>query len=148
MTVIVYKDRILATDTAVFAGDTIVGYGPKIQRSYDYVWASCGSVAEVQLFDRWALRNFLEEERPAKSDNFGAIIVNRVGNIYRCAEPFILYDVTKYQTPHVDGAAGEYIHGLLDMGASAILAVEMAIKRCNWAGGIVSAFDCATWNFI
>jgi hypothetical protein len=149
MTVIAYKDGILVTDTATFGDEMIVGYARKIYVDEYFVWAACGSLPEVAAFRKWATESFADNLRPPKSDNFGAVVVYRDGRIFKVGETFILYDVTQYKAPVVDGAAREFMLGV--MWASfrgAPEAVEAAIERSVWAGGTTDIFDCREWKFL
>jgi hypothetical protein len=163
MTVIAYKDGILATDTAVFGYDLIVGYRRKICVEKDFVFAACGSVLEVAAFRRWATESFTDNLRPPKSDNFGAVVIyrdyadeklrsssefSRAGRVFKVGETFILYDVTHYHMPVVDGSACEFMLGVMYCGGTARMAVELAIKHSPWAGGQAEAFDTRIWEMV
>jgi hypothetical protein len=147
MTVIAFKNGVLATDTATFQNDIIVGYYPKIQANARFCWAACGLLPEVAAFAEWALSGFNTGTRPTKSESFGAVVVYRNGPVYKCGETFVLYDVTHYKAPIVDGAASEYMLGIMHGGSSAIDAVNAAIKHSVWAGGECHAFNTNIWDF-
>ncbi len=148
MTVIAFKEGIFAADTATFMSGIIVGHQNKIRVNDEFCWSACGAVPEVAAFEEWAGVAFGDFRRPAKSENFGAVIIYRDGRVFKCGETMALYDVSQYGTPVVDGAECGFLMGVMAQGGSAINAVHLAIKQCVWAGGTCTAFDTRTWEWV
>lgn len=145
VTTVVYFDGVLAADRLCAAGSRREGMVRKIakRKSDGALIGGCGSVSIVSEYIDW----FLKGER-GKSPSLGEddkhdaeMIVVRPGRkVY-------LYDRTgKYQLKAKAIAMGsgcEYAYGALEMGAGAIEAVKIAIRRDAYSGGGVNAYAMA-----
>jgi len=150
MTVIAYKDGILAADTAAWQDDVIVEHPNKVKTNDCYSWACCGAASQIAKFDEWASHYFNIESphRPTKDDDFGAIIVGRDRRVWRCSNSFVLYEVTTHADFFAEGSSCQFLTGAMLAGASALGAVMAAIKYCAWAGGKCTAINTDTGEYL
>lgn len=151
MTVVAYRDGVLAADTAAWQGDVIVEHPNKVKTNARYSWACCGAASQIAKFDRWANDYFCMDSlhRPTKDDDdFGAIIVHRDRRVWRCSNSFVLYEVTAHADFFVEGSSCQFMTGAMLAGASALGAVKAAIKYCAWAGGKCTAVNTDTGEYL
>lgn len=143
MTVIVYRDGVLAADTGAFMGNIIVGNVHKLHRTPRGVLVACaGNVPDVYRFRKWADRGFLDSERPEKTQDFGALTVAPDGEITKYTAEFHPYPVA---SPYaVEGCAEEFLWALLLVGKTAAQCVRMAIEHNCYAAGRVETMELNT----
>jgi hypothetical protein len=144
VTVIVYRDGVMAADTGEFMGGLIAGTGcEKVVRLPDGGLLACaGRKSDIWRFRDWAMDGFRPADRPAPFENFGALVVGPDGKITK-------YDERSYPYPleaewAMEGCEEEFLTGLLVMGATATQAVTIAIERCAYAAGKVFAMRLET----
>lgn len=135
MTVIVYRDGVIAADTAVWLGQVITSYTKKIRRLSDgRLFAAAGGAGTIAACFAW-LND--EGERPdaEKDGRFGALVLG--------SDDLWLYN-HRFQSSReslegfsIVGAHHELLLGALAMGAPAEVAVRIAIKYGDSAGGEV-----------
>ena len=140
MTVIIYRDGIMAADSGGFIGDVCVSrQEKKIFRAQCGALIGCtGSTDEIDsfvaMFDRGeSLSDFKSR------DGFGACIVYRSGQILRCGvsdDKFWQHDQTYLGWAAV-GAHPEFVLALILTGKSAVEVVEAACEHCAWVSGPV-----------
>lgn len=135
MTVICYRDGIMAADSATWVGDFIVhDDAQKIIRTPAGQLVACaGPLPTIQAFYAWAMDGFKTAKKPDKCDNFGAVIVNADGVIQRCGEDMQRYEIMGDWVS--EGAHSSFMDALLIAGHDAIEVVELAIRHCAYAGG-------------
>jgi len=147
MTVIVYRDGILAADTGVWWDTIVVAQHDKIKTSGDWMWACAGSSEVIQAFDNWVLDGMPADSIPQKKGdgNFGAMMISRGGKKWLFGDNISGYDVTN-QIPdwQVEGSHHETARTLLELGYSAVEAVEWMIACRPYASGQVTAYDTRT----
>lgn len=138
MTIICYRDGVMACDSAFWAGgSTIVGHGQKIFRLPQGGLIGCsGDSGMFEWFPEWINRGAPLTERETPSDSgFGAVLVKPDGTIVwynaRCLPMTIRADF------YACGAAETFATGALAAGATAEEAVRLAIKYTDGAGGEV-----------
>lgn len=136
MTVIAYKDGILATDTLMVNNER-KGYTQKLFRHNWEAIAVCGDFARSLEMLEWYKAGADPATFPAKRDpnDFGRLIV-ACGKGVRTYEsgpqpiwhhqPFVAY-----------GTGGDFAMGAMQVGASAIEACRAAIEWCASCGGEV-----------
>lgn len=137
MTVIVYRDGVLAADTATFMGQTVHHFGEKI-RNYGPDWVvAAGEYAAIEAFHSWFAAGWPDHDKPEVGDeegSFGALVLHSDGVVSH-------FDYKLRRTERsgwaVEGAHCDYVLALLHRGATAREAVEMAIQHCAYAGGDV-----------
>jgi hypothetical protein len=140
MTVIVYRDGVMAADTADWIGNIAYTFDVEkvIRLSDGSLLGAAGDAGDIQAFHRWASEGFLPVEPKDKAqDAFSAMIVRPDGTIWS-------YDKTwrperVFGDWYGCGAHVEFINGLMVAGIDAIGAVELAIKHCAFAAGRVYA---------
>lgn len=136
MTVICYRDGIMAADTAIWQADIFVAETMKIIRTAAGELVACaGEKPDIEAFENWSRTGFASDLRPRETEDFGAIVVRRDGRISRFDCNMRGYDDTNFWA--VEGCHAEFMSALMLAGYSAEAAVEMAIKHCAFAGGEV-----------
>jgi hypothetical protein len=137
MTVIVYRDGVMAADTGGFMGELLVSTTERkiIRTPAGHLVGCAGSLPDIMRFHEWAMDGFRPGDRPQGLDNFGALTVSPEGVITK-------YNAACHPYPNamewgIEGCAEEFLMGALVSGKSAAEAVELAIRYCVWAGGKV-----------
>lgn len=137
MTVIAYRDGVLAADTAIWQGNLLVGHRHKIRRLKDgRLYAASGFKPDCDEF--FAYLNGKQPEPPKPLDNrdyFDAIVVAPEQR-WKADGKFRLYDVSGDSFVTV-GAHCDFLIGAMAAGASAEEAVRLAIRHGDSAGGDV-----------
>lgn len=145
MTVIAYKDGVIAADTLVSGGSTVFGETTKIFKSREgHIVGCAGLTAAYPLAKRWvdkgcdmsAIPNFAEHlGGDASSDGCSVALivvepegqvlsVDCYGNAFPVRGPFF-----------AEGSGAQFALGAMAVGANAIQAVQAAISRSNTCGG-------------
>lgn len=143
MTIIVYRDGVLAADSGAFRAGTKRAYNNKIARGPDgtlygvtgnadngtayLTWVREGCVGEAPLIRR------LDEK---ESDSAIEVLRVRPGHDPECITGYGFY-VWECAPYAVCGAAHEVAFGALHAGATAVQAVEACIAHSQWALGPV-----------
>lgn len=139
MTVIVFRDGVMAADSAVWQGDIIAGYRRKIRRLPDgSLFASCGRQSHGDACFQWLSEHAGDPDKRPPADEekmFGALIITTSGvmKIEHDMRVFAAIPAPYY----VEGAHLEFLHGALTMGATAEEAVRLAIQFGDSAAGEV-----------
>lgn len=144
MTVICYKDGIIAADSAIWRGDDLSGYIDKIGSlkvsGGTALFGACGDMSEIQHFLEWC-RNGRQGDLFAdkKERDFSGIYIEPTGAIVQyehdggiCRFPSGTFTAV--------GSGHRMAFGAMAAGASAIKAVQIAIKRHAYCGGPVRSF--------
>lgn len=144
MTTLVYRDGILAADSKITYGATIMpGGAKKIHKLPDgALYGFVGSLESGELMRRWLLDR--EQRFPGiKTDNFEGLIVSiEDGMLF-----FEDRDWVKIKLPYVAmGSGKEHAYGALQVGASAIQAVKAAMKLDAGSGGRVRSLELEGWE--
>ena len=138
MTIIAFRDGMLAADTKSSAGHITRGYMKKIGRTKDgHLWGFVGTADFHEVCSEWV------EKREGKAPN-----------IMEQGENSILILITPdhrvrewnghgwYETDKCDfyawGSAGSLALGAMAMGADAATACEVAIRFDNYCGGDIT----------
>lgn len=138
MTVIVYRDGVMAADTAVWCDQVIVGYVRKVWRLPDgSLFGASGRMCDVVALRWWLSEGGIPDRRPpsAERGTFSALLVAPGGGIKRIEWDMRPYDLEPGY--HTCGAHIEFLHGALAAGASAEEAVHLAIQYGDSAAGKV-----------
>ena len=144
MTVIAYKDGILAADTASWHGNLKTGTAHKIYlinssdpRLDGAVAAFAGWSPQVQRAIGWLSAGCQEGEmEPADQGDLQGIVVTRERVLYSLPHNFQLHQLDRQDMAAI-GAHPEFLWGAMLAGASAEEAVRLAIQHCASAGGEV-----------
>lgn len=140
MTTIAYKDGIVAYDSLVTAGGTVIYDDFDKKRERDGVlFFGAGSTADIELL----ISAYFGE--PPGCDLDARAIAVREGKLSllvfesgRVFESEVLPD-----RPYAIGSGQDHALTALDMGASALQAVEMAVKRDTGTGGKIRTYTVA-----
>lgn len=146
MTVICYRNGVMAADTGGFTGNVLTSeIENKIRRHGDFLAGCAGPVPEVEHFHAWArcmhstwpLDSWLTDVAPmdCEPEMFGALVVSRLGCITRFNHKGRPYD--NRQSWGIEGCGDEFMCALMLAGFDAEAAVRLAIKHYAWAGGDV-----------
>ena len=135
MTIICYRDGVMAADSA--AGQYSIRLAASVQKILKTpggeLVASCGPSTDGQAFRRWVLAGRDEMKKPDLSSNFCGLLVEADGVV---KEYDGRMDWAEMTAPFfVLGSGAETAFGAMAFGASAIEAVEIAIKYCEGCGG-------------
>lgn len=142
MTTITFRDGILAADTLMTSNGTVMGESQKIFVNDKFAVAHSG--------DAETSRYFLDYLTTGKEHKFEE-------------NNFVFYDFEKKQICcndkgkrnflindkfTADGSGYEMALGIMEMGATAIEAVEVTMRRDVSTGGRVIAYDCINRKWI
>jgi 20S proteasome alpha/beta subunit len=133
MTTIAYRKGVLAADTQMIQGTSIIGYITKIVRRDDgALCGAAGDLAWAQAFHRWFLAG--EEGDPPAFDDDGC-----KGLVIRRRKPIEVFEscgAFEFKPPYVSiGSGKEFALGAMHAGASAIEAVKAAMAFDPSTGG-------------
>lgn len=143
MTVIAYRDGVMAADTASFQSDFVVSTnGKKIRRHGEILVGCAGFVGDIEAFHTWVARGLPEKKRPTGFKDFAAIVVRPDGVALKCDESLSLYPASGQWC--VCGAHIDFMIGAFAMGATAEQAVRLAIAYGIYAGGGVQVERVST----
>lgn len=140
MTTIAYRDGVIAYDSRVTAGPTIVDDNRSkrvSRRGVEYFM--CGCVSDQEYLIRW-----YQGEKPETPDNVeaSAIIVSD-GVVYMAGyvkdDGFFLCPLRQDNVAAM-GSGEDHALTAMDMGADAKTAVKMAAKRDTQTGGRIRTF--------
>lgn len=136
MTAIAYRDGIMAADSLANADGAVHGYTIKIVRAPSGALAGvAGEAGATARFRRlFAAGEFAIDEEIDADEDFGALIVEPEGTVYRRGLKHFFSIVAPF---HVLGSAEEILIGAMSMGATADEAVRIAIKYHGQCGGDV-----------
>jgi|SRR5579884_365978 hypothetical protein len=135
MTVIAYRDGIMAADSACWDGNVIYSVArKKIVRLKDgSLFAGTGSTSVIEAARAWLNG---EADRPAavSENDFSALIVRPNGAVFGIEHNMLLFE----QPPAPYHYLGpDFVAGALAAGASAAEAVRLTIQGTNLAAGEV-----------
>lgn len=133
MTVIAYKDGIMAADGSEWQGNVLTRSNVrKIHRGpCGELFACSGEISHVARFREWVLGG-RRDDMPSVNDDFQALLVEPDGT----ALEFNAGGSAELSTDHaVAGAHAEFMHGAFIAGASAADVIRLAIERCSYAAG-------------
>lgn len=143
MTVVVYRDGVMAADTAGWCGSVMTAEDQiKVRRSGDVLIGCSGLCPQIELFHEWFSLGANVNSKPFCNDeegSFGALVVLADASLWRYD-----YQLRRYPAGGswgVEGAHEEFCYALLIAGKSAVEVVGLAIKYCAWAGGRVLALE-------
>jgi hypothetical protein len=141
LTVIAYKNGIMAADTWITAGGTMVGETVKIKKNKNGLWGAAGDLSDMVKFLLWADNPEIDAFNLMHFGNFAGIHVDCNGMVY-------YYDdkssgisapvVVKYAA---EGSGRDHALGAMEMGASAIEAVKVCAKLDVSIGGWVDSIS-------
>lgn len=141
MTVIVYRDGIIAADTWVTAGDMVVGEVSKIISNKHGLWGASGHLTDMGKFHEWADSDELCPDIFEKMgfDDFFGMYIDNEGMIFyfdHLSKGIPTPVIAKYAAV---GSAQHVAAGALEVGASAIEAVKAVARVVPDIGGHVES---------
>jgi hypothetical protein len=136
MTVIACRDGVVASDSAIWHGETTVGYTQKLHRLDDgSIFAAAGTFALILCVRDWINAGRPADTKPAvrPDDELDALILRQGGRM-ECWSTYLApwQSMAEYEAC---GAHSDFLYGAMAAGASAEDAVRLAIQRCSHAGG-------------
>lgn len=139
MTIIAYRDGVMAADSAIWSGGSIIaGHMRKIVRHPDGSLAAATGEASLLA---WFLERIETGEilqSPPKDETqegFNGLLVRPNGDVYRCGVNMLLYPINgPWQAV---GGPTAFLSGALAAGATAEEAVHLALKFTDGGGGDV-----------
>ena len=142
MTVIVYKDGVLAGDRMCCTpSDVIAGYRTKIFQHGNILAGSAGSSHDAIEFQKWVCEDYPDGPKPEiHDDHFEALIIDN-GKIFRCNNKLRL--VALDGECDAIGGGDEVAIGAMAMGASAQRAAEIACQFILGCGGGIDVLRLA-----
>lgn len=144
MTIIAYKDGILAADSvSVRGGMRAPIMQPKLIRAPDgTITGSAGSGPALHEFRQWVIAGMNFTNLPAgwdknSADDLDALILKPDGSLWRMDQKYRLYPLPRNSTCIGDNDAAVFAEGAMAAGMSAPDAVRLAIEHCVYIGGPV-----------
>ena len=138
MTVIAYKDGLMAADTQSWHIGIRHAEAVKIVRLPDgSLFGAAGWQPEIERAQNWLANGADPTIRPAKAEeaDLEGILLKPDGSVWTVAHTFDVYRTNA--TTDAVGSQKEFLYGAMAAGASAEEAVRLAIKCCGNAGGDV-----------
>lgn len=133
MTIIAYKDGILASDSQLEANRVITSTGRKIRKTKDgWLAAGNGQYSCINAFLVWAEDRVAEELISLDFDNFQGLIINPKGRMFCYDDEFPYENISPF---YAGGIGSEIATGAFAMGATAKEAVKAAIDYHTGCGG-------------
>lgn len=139
MTTVAYRDGVIASDSQVSSGDTIVGFTPKCGIINGVLYGFSGAMALGQAFEAW-LRRGMNGDPPAMEKSGlaakglvvhdGIILSWESGGWDRLHAPY-----------YAIGSGRDHALAAMAVGACAVKAVEAACKHDVWSGGPIYRFQ-------
>ena len=141
VTIIVYKEGVMAADTGAFRGPFLTStFVHKVRRTPMGALIGCsGEAQNITKFHDWAMEGFPELPRPEMTGDdtsFGAIVVEASGRILEIDRDLTITDCTFEGFAH-EGEGFEFAFALHTLGLSAEQIIAHSIKHCVWAAGEV-----------
>lgn len=142
MTVIAYRDGIMAADTGSVMGNVWQAFSAKKVRRWadGSLAAASGCVPHIEAFHGWGALGCPPDALPfvdADDGAFGALVVRKSGEIIHYDHKLRSYPACNEWA--IEGSHEEFLSPLMLTGMSAPDAIGLAIKHCVWAAGVVFA---------
>ncbi len=140
MTTITYKDGVVAFDTLVTQGHTIIGHDHHKARlftfdSHSIIVGAAGVAGTCEKCFNWARTNFSSEHKPQEEalENLDGFIVDNKGRKFLINGNFAPFEISTDILAL--GSGSDIALGAMLNGASAIEAVKLAAKYNIGTGG-------------
>lgn len=140
LTVIVYKDGLMAADRSCSMDGKHLYETCKIVRGRNTIGAASGSVIAVKCFNEWVEHDMSISLSCADNDGFFGIAFDKDNVFLVTKDGFVS---VPSDCAHATGAGQEIALGAMDMGASADVAALVAARRmgCDYLGIDVCSLD-------
>ena len=141
MTVICYRDGILAADRLITDGYSVrAGRESKIFKRNSAFYGFSGSRGDIARYCDWLFGPALLDQVPTLTEGISCIRVNAEGVAYGGGKPPVLL---KLEAPFLSIGSGSHIAlGAMWMGATAEQAVQAAIALDAGCGGPIDVLRC------
>jgi hypothetical protein len=138
MTVIAYRDGIMAADTIAWTANSSVKVQcrPKIRRLKECGWllGASGDTADIERFFGW-MEGVADRPDFKEEDYFCALCARLGGELFLYTWKLYPFEIT--HPFFAIGAADQFVMGAMFAGASAEEAVRLAVAHTDGAGGDV-----------
>jgi hypothetical protein len=141
LTVIAYKNGIMAADTWITSGGVLCGEACKIKKNTHGLWGAAGDLSDMVKFLTWADHPDVDAFDLMHFGNFGGIHVDCEGRVF-------YYDDKSSGIPSpiavdyaAEGSGRECALGAMVVGADAIEAVKACAKIETAIGGYVESIS-------
>jgi ATP-dependent protease HslVU (ClpYQ) peptidase subunit len=133
MTCVAYRDGVLAADSLSIVEDVKMVDDIKVARRKGHLFGICGmAMPPLEEAIKWY---FNKDKKPLGSYKFSLLVITPEGKVYDIDQKDRVVEV---DLPfYAIGSGTAYAFGAMEMGATAIQAVEAAIKWCPSVGGKV-----------
>ena len=135
MTVIAYRDGVLAADTLITAYHCRVGHTVKISRVNGWLLGASGSLGSLHALEDWALEPDVTApiKWPDKADSTG-LLISPDGDLFYSSDeaPGLSRNVTPFTAI---GSGGEIALTAMALGKSAVDAVKLGMHINIGCGG-------------
>lgn len=136
MTVVCYKDGVMAADSNVVYGNLIIGSAQKVLKTDDgFLVGGSGNLANLAMFFDWFQNE--DEGKPSldelKLEDIDVITVDPDGNVFIIDSSGWPMEIKADY--YVSGTGSQIAMGAMAQGATAIQAVELACKFVPGCGG-------------
>lgn len=136
MTIIAYRDGVLASDTLVTVGSRRFSHIQKIHSLSGWLYAVAGSPASVMVVKNWIMAGAnLDAKLDFDKSDCSAIVINNADGQTYFADETNQYFMREHQPFYALGSGASSAHGAMLMGATAIEAVNIAKKVDVYSGG-------------
>lgn len=138
MTIVVYRDGIMAADSLVTSGGTRTDYVNKLATNKaGWVGGAAGDFMDCRAFSKWVKAGCKKEFKGAEvKDGLAALLLSPTGDVFYIDDTNRKTQINS-ATYHCVGSGRDIAMGALEMGATAEQAVAVAIKLNTSCGGII-----------
>lgn len=134
MTLIVYKDGIMAGDTGSWRGSIKTAEAIKVFKTpTGWLVGFAGDSNQIEILRAWMMDGM--HGNPPKVKDCGALLVSPEGEKFHYATGLIS---TANSDNLAMGCGEEFVHGAMYSGLSAPEAIQLAIKHVAYVSGAVS----------
>ena len=142
MTIIAYRDGVLAGDRNVCGDDLIVGTRTKVHKINGWLIGGCGPSEDCVMFRQWCERGFADGDKPKLNERkFQGIAIRPDGKILNFNGALIDVEVTA--SYFAIGCGAPIASGAMFAGAIAQIAVAAACKHDPFCGGGIDVVTLA-----
>lgn len=147
MTTWAYRDGILAADTQTTSGNIRAGTVAKIRRAGPFLIAISGALSLCEAWASWVCSGMDPEREPERVFGHGSGNESEraYGTIFLGGEAYVFFEPSGshicYAPFTADGSGRELAIGAMEMGATAVEAVQVAAKHDIATGGPIQVYS-------
>jgi hypothetical protein len=139
LTIIAYKNGIMAADTWITSGGTFCGETCKIKKNQHGLWGSAGDLSDMVKFLLWADNPEVDAFDLMHFGNFSGIHVDYNGRVYYYDDKSSGIPASVSVKYAAEGSGRNHALGALEVGASAVESVKACAKLDVSVGGWVES---------